>query len=184
MKHPARILSRSLAAFAFAAATGGAPAAQGAVPVDLELVLAIDVSGSIDAEEARLQRCGYVDAIADPEVIRAIRVQASLRQGLVEPGKVVNRAARLGEENGSVPAHGLGRSVAPARGPHKWHPSTNPGISRHCFYGPRTPEPVIVKGRCHGPQLGVGRRLGPRRHCRPGDSRPWRTLKSLSRTYW
>lgn len=43
------------------------------LPVDLELVLAIDVSGSIDAEEARLQRQGYVDAIADPEVVRAIR---------------------------------------------------------------------------------------------------------------
>lgn len=43
------------------------------VAVDLELVLAVDVSGSIDAEEAALQRQGYIDAIADPEVIRAIR---------------------------------------------------------------------------------------------------------------
>jgi hypothetical protein len=43
------------------------------VPVDLELVLAVDVSGSIDEEEAALQRQGYVDAISDPEVIRAIR---------------------------------------------------------------------------------------------------------------
>jgi len=43
------------------------------MPVDLELVLAVDVSGSIDAVEGRLQRQGYVDAIADAEVVRAIR---------------------------------------------------------------------------------------------------------------
>ena len=43
------------------------------LPVDLELVLAVDVSGSIDAEEARQQRDGYVAAIADPAVIQAIR---------------------------------------------------------------------------------------------------------------
>lgn len=43
------------------------------ISVDLELVLAVDVSGSVDAEEADLQRQGYVDAIADPEIIRAIQ---------------------------------------------------------------------------------------------------------------
>ena len=42
------------------------------VPVDLELILAVDVSGSVDGEEAQLQRQGYVAAIADPEVVRAI----------------------------------------------------------------------------------------------------------------
>ncbi len=42
-------------------------------PVDLELVLAVDVSGSIDADEARLQRDGYVAALTDPDVIKAIR---------------------------------------------------------------------------------------------------------------
>ncbi len=42
------------------------------VPVDLELILAVDVSGSVDEEEARLQRQGYVAAIADPEIVRAI----------------------------------------------------------------------------------------------------------------
>jgi len=44
-----------------------------AVAVDLELVLAVDVSGSIDEQEGRLQRQGYVDAIADPEVVAAIK---------------------------------------------------------------------------------------------------------------
>lgn len=42
------------------------------VPVDLELILAVDVSGSVDEEEARLQRQGYVAAIADPEIVRAV----------------------------------------------------------------------------------------------------------------
>lgn len=43
-----------------------------AQPVDLELALAVDVSSSIDPEEARLQRDGYVAALRHPEVIRAI----------------------------------------------------------------------------------------------------------------
>ena len=42
-------------------------------PVDLELVLAIDTSGSVDEEEGRLQRKGYVDAFTAPEVLAAIR---------------------------------------------------------------------------------------------------------------
>ncbi|BBK38154.1 hypothetical protein STAQ_32320 [Allostella sp. ATCC 35155] len=50
------------------------PAAAAAVqPVDLELVLAVDVSGSIDRDEAKLQRDGYVAALTDPQVLAAIR---------------------------------------------------------------------------------------------------------------
>ncbi len=41
--------------------------------VDLELVLAVDVSSSIDETEARGQREGHVAALADPEVISAIQ---------------------------------------------------------------------------------------------------------------
>jgi hypothetical protein len=41
--------------------------------VDLELVLAIDISGSVDADEGRLQRDGYIKALNDPEVLKAIR---------------------------------------------------------------------------------------------------------------
>ncbi len=41
--------------------------------VDLELALAIDVSGSIDDEEANLQRAGYIAAFRNPRVIEAIR---------------------------------------------------------------------------------------------------------------
>lgn len=40
--------------------------------VDLELVLAVDVSGSVDFEEARLQRDGYVQAFLHPDVLKAI----------------------------------------------------------------------------------------------------------------
>ena len=43
------------------------------VPVDLELVLASDVSASIDAEEAALQRAGYLAALTNREVIDTIR---------------------------------------------------------------------------------------------------------------
>lgn len=49
------------------------PAFSQSQKVDLELVLAIDISGSIDEEEARLQRKGYIDALTSPEVISAIR---------------------------------------------------------------------------------------------------------------
>ncbi|MBL8688545.1 MAG: DUF1194 domain-containing protein [Rhodospirillaceae bacterium] len=44
-----------------------------ALPVDLELVLAVDVSRSIDPDEARLQREGYVRALTDERVVQAIR---------------------------------------------------------------------------------------------------------------
>ncbi|MDW8315557.1 MAG: DUF1194 domain-containing protein [Rhodovarius sp.] len=43
-----------------------------AEPVDLLLVLAVDVSRSIDEEEARLQRQGYRNGLTDPRVIEAI----------------------------------------------------------------------------------------------------------------
>lgn len=42
------------------------------VPVDLELVLAVDVSGSMDTDERQLQREGYVGALLHPEVVAAI----------------------------------------------------------------------------------------------------------------
>jgi hypothetical protein len=49
------------------------PVAAQEVPVNLELVLAVDISGSVDLVEAHQQRQGYVTALADPAVIRAIR---------------------------------------------------------------------------------------------------------------
>jgi len=47
-------------------------AARAGEAVDLELVLAGDASGSIDADESRLQRQGYAEAIADPRVLDTI----------------------------------------------------------------------------------------------------------------
>jgi hypothetical protein len=41
--------------------------------VDLQLVLAADVSRSIDDDEFKLQRQGYANAFRDPRVLRAIR---------------------------------------------------------------------------------------------------------------
>jgi hypothetical protein len=41
--------------------------------VDLELVLAVDISGSIDLEEAALQRQGFVHAFRHPDVIEVIQ---------------------------------------------------------------------------------------------------------------
>ena len=48
------------------------PAARAADPVDLLLVLAADVSRSVDEKKFKLQRDGYAAAIADPRVVRAM----------------------------------------------------------------------------------------------------------------
>jgi len=45
----------------------------GALDVDVELVLAVDISYSMDPEELTLQREGYVAAITSPEFLNALR---------------------------------------------------------------------------------------------------------------
>lgn len=57
------VLGAFLGAFALPAA---------AELVDLELVLAVDASGSIDEDEMRLQRQGYADAFVNERVVRAL----------------------------------------------------------------------------------------------------------------
>lgn len=57
---------------ALAVACGGGPLGAEELPVDLELVLAVDVSGSVDDHEAHQQRQGYIEALRDPLVHRAI----------------------------------------------------------------------------------------------------------------
>jgi hypothetical protein len=47
-------------------------AAQDKKEVDLALAMAIDISGSIDPDEAHLQREGYVQAFRDPVIVKAI----------------------------------------------------------------------------------------------------------------
>ncbi|BCP54585.1 hypothetical protein K32_32020 [Kaistia sp. 32K] len=61
-----------LAAAVFSALAPGLARAKD-LPVDLELVLAVDVSRSMDAEEQELQRQGYIAALRHPDVIAAIQ---------------------------------------------------------------------------------------------------------------
>ncbi|WP_439595266.1 DUF1194 domain-containing protein [Falsiroseomonas sp.] len=62
-----------LATPALAAAPARAQMGAAGAAVDLLLVLAVDASGSIDADEFALQREGIAEAIAHPAVLAAIR---------------------------------------------------------------------------------------------------------------
>lgn len=50
-----------------------AAAPQPASPVDVELVLAVDISLSMDEKEFALQRAGYVEALRHPDFVQAVR---------------------------------------------------------------------------------------------------------------
>lgn len=67
-------LLRALALLAPLLAGSGAARADDAAPVevDVELMLAVDISRSMDIEELRIQRRGYVEALRDPRVHAAI----------------------------------------------------------------------------------------------------------------
>ena len=52
---------------------GNGPAADGRPEVDLLLVLAADISRSLDQKKFRLQRDGYADALVHPRVLSAIK---------------------------------------------------------------------------------------------------------------
>lgn len=67
------------AAFVALLASGALVPANAATLVDLELVLAVDVSGSVDGTEFNLQRQGYIDAFNDSNVWDAI-AQGALKQ--------------------------------------------------------------------------------------------------------
>lgn len=64
---------RSVLALTGAASLARIAPARADEPVDVALVLAVDVSRSVDEDEARLQREGYRAAITDPKVVEAIR---------------------------------------------------------------------------------------------------------------
>ncbi len=66
----------------FAAAAFVPTAAAAAEQVDLLLVLAADVSRSIDAAKFQLQRNGYAAAVSDPRVLEAVRSGRNGRIGL------------------------------------------------------------------------------------------------------
>ena len=64
---------RTLLAATGSAALAGVGPARADEAVDVALVLAVDVSRSIDEDEAKLQREGYREAVTDPAVLAAIR---------------------------------------------------------------------------------------------------------------
>jgi Protein of unknown function (DUF1194) len=80
---------RNLLALTFAAvvllptAATAATAALAAEPVDLLLVLAADVSRSVDAAKFQLQREGYAAAVSDPRVLDQIRSGRNGRIGVI-----------------------------------------------------------------------------------------------------
>ena len=65
-------MARLLRLIALMLLLAGPAVAQDKKEVDLALVLAIDISGSIDPDEAKLQREGYVQAFRDPVIVKAI----------------------------------------------------------------------------------------------------------------
>jgi hypothetical protein len=65
-----RLAAAAIAVFCVAQSTGGAAPTE---DVDLALVIATDVSYSVDDNEARFQRQGAVAAFRNPEVIKAIQ---------------------------------------------------------------------------------------------------------------
>jgi Protein of unknown function (DUF1194) len=67
-------MARRLAAAVFVGlALSASGPADAQTPVDVELVLAVDVSQSMDYSEHEVQRLGYVDALVHPQVLGAIR---------------------------------------------------------------------------------------------------------------
>ncbi|TDG34108.1 DUF1194 domain-containing protein [Paracraurococcus ruber] len=84
-----RILALPGALAALPAAATATPTATPLVPeVDTLLVLAVDASGSIDADEFRLQREGYAEALTHPAVLSAIasRPRGAVAVAMVEWG--------------------------------------------------------------------------------------------------
>jgi len=77
-----QISRRAAIVLAFASALFAASPAR-TEPVDLLLVLAADVSRSVDSQKFQLQREGYAAALADPRVIDAIQSGRRGRIGLL-----------------------------------------------------------------------------------------------------
>jgi len=70
------VIAAAIGAAGIGFAAPGKPqvlAQRSGAPVDVELVLAVDVSYSMDPEEQALQREGYIAAITSPEFLRALR---------------------------------------------------------------------------------------------------------------
>jgi hypothetical protein len=66
------LMFTTLAMFLTISGTPIATPTADAAQVDVALVLAVDMSGSMDLEEARVQRMGYVEALRHPDFINAV----------------------------------------------------------------------------------------------------------------
>ncbi|RVL31531.1 DUF1194 domain-containing protein, partial [Sinorhizobium meliloti] len=66
-----------------------------AADVDVELLLAVDMSGSMDMEEARVQRSGYLQALRHPDFINAVQggLLGRIAIGYFEWAGLVNEAS-------------------------------------------------------------------------------------------
>lgn len=100
-------------------------AAEQPLPVDAAIVLAVDASGSVDAEERMIQRDGYADALRHPDLMRAVtagphgRVAFSYfewagypRTATLIPWRVVDGP----DATAALAAQIAGLAMAPARG--------------------------------------------------------------------
>lgn len=120
-------MGRLLAALALLAGTASATVAAAGEPVDVELVLLADATGSIDDAEIRLQREGYAAALGSTEVLAAISQGFERRiavtfvewadqssQEVVVPWTVIDgpgSAAAFGQTLLSVPRRAFGRNA-------------------------------------------------------------------------
>lgn len=94
MQLPSKGLLGAAIFFAFGVLGGVAADAQaqsGAQPVDLELVLLADSTGSIDDREIFFQRQGYADAITHPDILSAI--------GLGHDGRIAVTYVEWGDQD-------------------------------------------------------------------------------------
>jgi hypothetical protein len=94
--------------------------------VDLALVLAVDASGSIDADEFRLQREGYAEALTHPSVLAAIQGKAhgAIAVTMVEWGAPAGAATVVGWHRvaDAASAQALAAAVLMAeRSPQTWN---------------------------------------------------------------
>jgi hypothetical protein len=74
---------RAIIVSAIAGVLSAAPPVRAAEPVDLLLVLAADVSRSVDSRKFQLQREGYAAALANPRVLEAIQSGRRGRIGIL-----------------------------------------------------------------------------------------------------
>ncbi|NJO35805.1 MAG: DUF1194 domain-containing protein [Rhodospirillales bacterium] len=89
-----------------------APGAAAQTPVDLELVIAVDVSLSMDIDEQRLQRDGYVAAFRDSEIHKAITSGGHGRIAVV----YMDGPARIAKRRRSLDRHRRTECGARVRG--------------------------------------------------------------------